>query len=75
MLPVGFHLGWNFVNNTIFSKGPLGDLLLMLQGGTELSDWASLLNFANGLILVPILVLIYVKFAVKNEPDISIATE
>jgi len=67
MLPFGFHLGWNFVHNTIFSKGPLGELLLISSGGHELSDWASLLNFTSGLILVPLLLLIYIRYFVKNE--------
>ncbi|WP_053977145.1 CPBP family intramembrane glutamic endopeptidase [Mangrovimonas xylaniphaga] len=71
MLPFGLHLGWNFVYNTLFSKGPLGDLVLISQGGKELTDWASLLNFTTGLIIVPLLVLIYVRYFVKKESDIS----
>lgn len=71
MTPLGLHLGWNFVYNTIFSKGPLGELVLISKGGNELTDWASLLNFINGLVIVPILVLIYVKFFVKKETEIK----
>lgn len=67
MLPLGFHLGWNFIHNTIFSKGPLGELVLTSQGGNELSDWTSLLNFILGLVLVPILLLFYVRYFVKKE--------
>ncbi|WP_323757322.1 type II CAAX endopeptidase family protein [Roseivirga sp.] len=67
MLPFGLHLGWNFIYNTIFSKGPLGELVLITQGGNELTDWTSLLNFVSGLVIVPVLVLIYVRFFVKNE--------
>lgn len=67
MLPFGLHLGWNFIYNTIFSNGPLGELLLIQKGGNELTDWTSLLNFISGLILVPILVLIYVRYFVKKE--------
>ncbi|MBR9853983.1 MAG: CPBP family intramembrane metalloprotease [Algicola sp.] len=69
MLPFGLHLGWNFVYNTIFSKGPLGELVLISKGGNELTDWASLLNFTSGLILVPLFVLIYVKYFVKSHPS------
>jgi len=68
MLPFGLHLGWNFTYNTIFSKGPLGELVLIPEGGSEMSDWASLLNFSVGLLIVPFLVLIFVKFAVRAEP-------
>jgi len=67
MLPFGFHLGWNFVHNTIFSKGPLGELVLIAQGGNELTDWTSLLNFVLGLVFVPILLLIYIRYFVKEE--------
>jgi len=67
LLPFGLHLGWNFIHNTIFSKGPLGDLVLISQGGTELTGWISLLNFVSGLVIVPVLVIIYVRYFVKEE--------
>lgn len=69
LLPFGLHLGWNFVYNTIFSNGPLGDLVLISKGGIELTDWVSLLNFVSGLVFVPIIVLIYVKYFVKDETE------
>ncbi|MDF0716422.1 type II CAAX endopeptidase family protein [Muricauda sp. 334s03] len=71
MLPIGLHLGWNFIYNTIFSKGPLGELVLISKGGNELTDWISLLNFVSGLVIAPILVLIYVKCFVKKETEIK----
>lgn len=74
MLPFGFHLGWNFIHNTIFSKGPLGELVFTSQGGNELSDWTSLLNFILGLVLVPILLIIYVRYFV-NEEESKLMTE
>ncbi len=75
MLPFGLHLGWNFTYNTIFSKGPLGELLLISEGGNELADWISFLNFISGLVIIPILVLIYVKYFVKKETEIKTTTE
>jgi membrane protease YdiL (CAAX protease family) len=75
MLPFGLHLGWNFINNTIFSKGPLGELVLISKGGYELTDWASLLNFISGLVIVPILALIYVRYFVKKETEIKTTAE
>ncbi len=71
MLPFGLHLGWNFIYNTIFSKGPLGELMLISQGGNELTDWASLLNFVSGLVIVPVFVIIYVKCFVKEETELK----
>lgn len=67
MLPFGLHLGWNFCFNTIFSKGPLGELVLISQGGTELTDWSWVLNFAVGLVIIPFLVITYVRYFVKDE--------
>ncbi|HKI79674.1 MAG TPA: CPBP family intramembrane glutamic endopeptidase [Ignavibacteriaceae bacterium] len=67
MLPFGFHLGWNFIYNTIFSKGPLGEIVLISKGGSELTGLASLLNFTAGLVIVPVLILIYVKYFVKEQ--------
>ncbi|MFT4576542.1 MAG: membrane protease YdiL (CAAX protease family) [Polaribacter sp.] len=69
MLPFGLHLGWNFIYNTVFSKGPLGELVLISKGGNELTDWTSLLNFVSGLVIVPVLVLIYVRCFVKKETE------
>ena len=66
-LAFGLHLGWNFVYNTIFSKGPLGQLVLIPEGGNELYGRLSLLNFVIGMVIIPILILIYVKYAVKEE--------
>ena len=69
MLPFGLHLGWNFVHNTVFSKGPLGELVLISQGGNDLSGWLSLFQFVLGLIVVPIILLVYVKYLVRDEAD------
>jgi membrane protease YdiL (CAAX protease family) len=73
LLPFGLHLGWNFIYNTIFSNGPLGELLLLQKGGNELTDWPSLLNFISGLIIVPVIVLLYIKYLVTEEPEMKTA--
>ena len=75
MLAFGLHLGWNFIYNTIFSKGPLGELLLISRGGNELADWTSLLNFVSGLVIVPVLILIYVRYFVGKETEIKTTAE
>lgn len=66
MLPLGLHLGWNATYNTLFSKGPLGSLILTPQGGHELTGWLSLINFGFVLIAVPILVWIYIRYFVQT---------
>ncbi len=66
-LPLGLHFGWNVVHNTVFSKGPLGNILLTAKGGEELSDWMSLFNFMTPLLLTPLILLFYLKYFVKPE--------
>lgn len=65
LMPLGLHLGWNFTFNTIFSNGPLGQGLLLTQGGHTISNWFSLV----GLLLVPALVLLFVQYFVPAEHD------
>ena len=62
-LPLGLHLGWNFTINSIFSKGPLGEGLLISKGGHTISDWFSLV----GLWVVPIIVYLIVKYKVTAD--------
>ena len=67
MLGLGLHLGWNFVYNTIFSKGPMGKILLSIEGGNQLGDWASLINFLVPMVGVPLLILLFVLRGVRNS--------
>ncbi|MDX1544501.1 MAG: CPBP family intramembrane glutamic endopeptidase [Christiangramia sp.] len=67
-MPIGFHLGWNFTFNSIFSNGPLGKGLLLTDGAQAISDWYSLI----GLLLVPLIVLLIVIYWVPKVLDNSI---
>ena len=67
MLPLGFHLGWNFVVNTIFSKGPLGNLVLISSGGVQLSDWWSLFVYLIPMIGGPLVLFLFMKYFVPAE--------
>jgi len=62
-LPMGLHLGWNFTFNTVFSKGPLGDGIFLLNSENLLPDWFSLI----GLLIVPLIVLLIVKYTLPNS--------
>lgn len=62
-LPMGLHLGWNFTFNTIFSKGPLRNGLLVSEGGNMISDWFSLI----GLWGVPVILFLIIKYWVPKE--------
>jgi len=72
MLPFGLHLGWNFVHNTIFSKGPLGELVLVSIGGNEIAGWTWILNFVSSSILVPILLIIWIRYFVNEETELKL---
>ncbi len=61
-LPIGLHLGWNFTFNTIFSKGPLRNGLIVSEGG-NISDWFSLI----GLWGVPVILLLMIRYWVPKE--------
>lgn len=63
LMPVGLHLGWNFTFNTIFSKGPLRNGLLISEGGNQISDWFSLV----GLWVVPLIVFLIIKYWIPTE--------
>ncbi|MCB1582195.1 MAG: CPBP family intramembrane metalloprotease [Xanthomonadales bacterium] len=56
--PFGIHLGWNFTQNTLFSKGPLGTLAFELKGGQAIEGWASLFNFINNMLIPPLVLLL-----------------
>ncbi len=66
-LPFGMHLGWNFTFNTIFSKGPLGALLLIQHHEQELTGWPSLINLLAWLLVVPLIMFLYTKYMVKKH--------
>lgn len=61
LLPFGFHLGWNFTFNTIFSQGPLGELLLVSNIAEANSGWVSLLELSSWLFIVPLLTMLLIK--------------
>ncbi len=67
-LATGLHFGWNFVLNTLFSRGPLGNGLFVPEGGSALSSWVSLI----GLWVVPLLVLAFVSLIYPASREASI---
>lgn len=63
-MPVGLHLGWNFTNNTIFSTGPLGKGIILLEKNKIISDYFSLI----GLWVVPLIILIFItRYVPENK--------
>lgn len=71
-LPIGFHLGWNFVFNAIFSKGFVSIPVLMLVKNAEnigLSGFVSFTNFLLQNILPSVLTFLFVRFCIKDSMD------
>ena len=55
-MPIGFHLGWNFTFNSVFSNASFRNGIILTSGGEVIPDWFYLI----GLWLVPTLLLIFV---------------
>ena len=62
-LPLGFHLGWNFTYNTIFSKGPLGAGLLNSSVGNVSGSPLYLIELS----LLPVLLFLVVRYFVTAD--------
>jgi hypothetical protein len=65
-LPVGLHFGWNFFNNVIFSQGPLGNQLLILEAGERFSVFENVIVFVVSTFLLPFCAFFYIK-QLKSE--------
>ena len=68
-LPVGLHLGWNFIFNAIFSKGFVGTPVLILERNSTYAPLEGSLSFINSIIqniLPSLLTLLLLKLFFKN---------
>lgn len=74
ILPIGLHLGWNLTNHNIFSNGPNGVMILMVNGQTELSNSYQLISFGLYIIVI-ILALLFVKSKYITEQKNSVAND
>ena len=69
-LPIGFHLGWNFTFNAIFSKGFISYPVLILvkaADNTGLDGLASLANMLMQNLFPSILTFVFIKFCFKER--------
>lgn len=60
ILPIGLHLGWNWINNSIFSNGPNGTILLVPDQTLGMEGYFAIISFMWYLI-VPATVLFFIK--------------
>ena len=66
MLPFGLHLGWNVINNGLFSKGPLGEIALVATGGIEPEGAIMILGLVISVFVPPLVTWLFIKYAVKE---------
>lgn len=66
MLPFGLHLGWNAINNGLFSKGPLGEIALVSTGGTEPEGAIMILGLVISVFVPPLVTWLYVRHGIKE---------
>jgi membrane protease YdiL (CAAX protease family) len=60
-LPVGLHLGWNLVTIVVFSQGPLGEQMLLANGGQPVGRLWSAVFFIYQLISLPFVTFLYLR--------------
>ncbi|MFT7270434.1 MAG: membrane protease YdiL (CAAX protease family) [Roseivirga sp.] len=68
MLPFGLHLGWNVINNGLFSKGPLGEIALVATGGIEPEGAIMILGLVISVFVPPFVTWLFVKYGFKGSP-------
>jgi hypothetical protein len=66
MLPFGLHLGWNVINNGLFSKGPLGEIVFISTDGAEPEGAVMILGLLISVFMPPLVTWLFVKDAVKE---------
>jgi uncharacterized protein len=59
-LPIGLHLGWNIAAVVIFSQGPLGDQMLVVQDGRQVG-WLTIPFFIYQVSVLPLIGFFYMK--------------
>jgi len=62
--PIGLHLGWNIINILVFSKGPLGNQLLVTAAEAsqrQLSPAESIICFVIQTFIAPCLVILFLR--------------
>ena len=68
ILPVGIHLGWNWINNTVFSNGPNGTQLLEADKTVPLEGLNAIFSLSLYLI-IPFLILAFIKSKIIKEQE------
>ena len=70
ILPVGIHLGWNWINNTVFSKGPNGIQLLEADKTVSVEGFNAIFSLSLYL-LIPFIILAFVRSKIIKERELA----
>ena len=70
ILPVGIHLGWNWINNTVFSNGPNGVQVLEADKTVPLEGLNAIFSLSLYLI-IPFLILAFVRSKIIKESQLT----
>ena len=70
ILPVGIHVGWNWVNNTMFSNGPNGIQVLEADKAAPLVGLNAIFSVSLYLI-VPFLILAFIRSKIIKENQLT----
>jgi uncharacterized protein len=66
-LPIGLHFGWNLLSAVVFSNGPLGKQLLVLEGAGKASGIVSTCLTVFQLLALPLLVAWYIRKSCNEQ--------
>jgi len=70
ILPIAIHLGWNWINNTVFSNGPNGTKLLEADKTVPLEGLNTIFSLGIYLI-IPFLILAFIKSKIIKERELA----
>lgn len=65
-LPIGLHLGWNFISTVVFSQGPLKNQLLVMSGEQNMSEVLSVVVIVFQVLAVPVITYYYLNLLTKK---------
>ena len=68
ILPIGMHLGWNWINNTVFSNGPNGIQVLAADKRVPLEGLNAIFSLSLYLI-IPFVILAFVKSKIIKDSE------
>lgn len=66
MLPFGLHFGWNVINNALFSKGPLGEIVFVASRGVESEGLIMILGLIITVFVPALVTWLFIKYGFKR---------